>query len=105
MLDPAVRPALILGIVFAVCRLFTGFSVVLYGYAPTIIEHSGVDTASIAILATVGTGLLNVSAAFLVLPIIDRLGRRPLVLSGLAEEFLSLAALGIALLIPARKDS
>jgi MFS family permease len=69
--------------------------VILYGYSPTILELSGFKIASFAILATVGIGIVNTIMTFVVVAIIDRIGRRPLMIIGLLGVTISLAALGI----------
>src|SRR6266542_4252073 len=56
---PAVRPALIVGIGLAIFQQVTGINTVIY-YAPTIIQSAGISSASGAILATAGIGVVNV---------------------------------------------
>jgi len=95
LLKPSVRPAVLLGIGLAFCRGLAGFSVILYGYSPTILELSGFKIASFAILATVGIGIVNTIMTFVAIALIDRVGRRPLMIIGLLGVVVSLAALGI----------
>ncbi len=95
LLKPSLRRAVLLGVGLAFCRGLTGFSVILYGYSPTILELSGFKIASFAILATVGIGIVNTIMTFVVVAIIDRIGRRPLMIIGLLGVTISLAALGI----------
>ncbi len=59
LLSPGIRPALIVGIGLAICRSATGFSILLF-YGPTVLELAGFDPASVAMLATVGVGVIFV---------------------------------------------
>ena len=58
---PAVKAALLVGIGLAVLQQITGINTVIY-YAPTIIQSTGVDSASSAILASLGVGVGSLSA-------------------------------------------
>jgi sugar porter (SP) family MFS transporter len=100
LLSPAIRPALLLGVGLAFLRALAGFSIILYGYSPTIVEFAGFESASIAILATVGVGVVNTIMSAVAITLIDRVGRRPLMVFGLAGITISLGVLGIAFLYP-----
>ncbi|MHB8412924.1 MAG: sugar porter family MFS transporter [Candidatus Acidiferrales bacterium] len=97
LLSPALRPALVVGIGLAIFQQFTGINTVIY-YAPTIFQFAGLHSASAAILATVGVGIVNVALTIVALRVIDRAGRRPLLLYGLVGMILSLGLLGFAFL-------
>ncbi|WP_247003123.1 sugar porter family MFS transporter [Halosolutus gelatinilyticus] len=98
LLRPWVRPMLIVGVGLAAFQQVTGINTVIY-YAPTILESTGFeDTASI--LATVGIGAVNVVMTVVAVVLIDRTGRRPLLLSGLAGMTVMLGVLGIAFVLP-----
>ena len=99
ILSSAVRPALIVGIGLAIFQQFTGINTVIY-YAPTIFQFAGFQSASAAILATAGVGVVNVALTIVALRLLDRAGRRPLLLYGLIGMILSLAVLGFAFLSP-----
>jgi sugar porter (SP) family MFS transporter len=94
LLMPAVRPALIVGIGLAAFQQITGINTVIY-YAPLIIQDAGISSASGAILATVGIGAINVAMTVVAMWLIDRMGRRPLLLTGIAGMAVSLGALGL----------
>jgi SP family galactose:H+ symporter-like MFS transporter len=89
------RMALIVGIGLAAIQQLTGINTVIY-YAPTIFEFAGFKTAGVSILATTGVGLVNVGFTVLAIWLMDRVGRRPLLLIGLSGQILGLAVLGIA---------
>ncbi|ELY78597.1 sugar transporter [Natrinema pallidum DSM 3751] len=98
LFEPWVRPMLIVGVGLAVFQQVTGINTVMY-YAPTILESTGfANTASI--LATVGIGVVNVTMTVAAVLLIDRTGRRPLLLLGLAGMSVMLAVLGIAFYLP-----
>ncbi|AEO99971.1 sugar porter family MFS transporter [Weizmannia coagulans] len=100
-----VRPALIAGIGLAVFQQIIGCNTVLY-YAPTTFTNVGLG-ASAAILGTVGIGIVNVIITAIAVLIIDKVGRKPLLLIGNAGMSLALFVLGIvnALLGPSTAAS
>jgi len=99
LLTPAVRPALIIGVGLAIFQQVTGINTVIY-YAPVIVQSAGISTASGAILATAGIGLVNVIMTIVAMWLIDHIGRRPLLLTGIAGMILSLAVLGYVFRMP-----
>ncbi|MGD0965822.1 MAG: sugar porter family MFS transporter [Candidatus Acidiferrales bacterium] len=101
LLLPEVRPALVIGIGLAIFQQITGINAVIY-YAPTIIQAAGIPSASGAILATAGIGLVNVIMTVVSMWLIDRAGRRPLLLTGIGGMAISLGALGYVFHLPTR---
>jgi SP family galactose:H+ symporter-like MFS transporter len=99
LVSPAVRPALVVGIGLAVFQQITGINTVIY-YAPTILQSAGISSASGAILATAGIGVVNVVMTLVSMWLIDRMGRRPLLLTGTAGIVATLGILGFAFLKP-----
>ncbi len=93
LLAPAIRPALVVGLGLAIFQQVTGINTVIY-YAPTIIQTAGIPSAEGAILATAGIGLVNVIMTVVAMWLIDRIGRRPLLLTGIAGMTASLVVLG-----------
>jgi SP family galactose:H+ symporter-like MFS transporter len=78
-------------------QMLTGINSVMY-YAPAIFEACGFDTAE-QLLATGGTGVVNFLATFLAFWLLDRVGRRTLLVTGaigMAISMATLAALGMA---------
>ena len=104
ILDPVIRPALIIGIGLAAFQQLTGINTVIY-YAPTILEFAGFQSAAISILATAGIGMINVIMTIVAISLIDRVGRRPLLLIGLIGMIISLAILGTAFFLPGLSTS
>jgi len=95
LLNPALRPALAVGIGLAIFQQITGINTVIY-YAPKIVQAAGISSASGAILTTAGIGTVNVLMTIVSMWLIDRIGRRPLLLTGIAGMILTLGALGWA---------
>jgi len=93
LLLPAIRPAMIIGIGLAVFQQVTGINTIIY-YAPSIIRSAGISSIRGSILATAGIGLVNVIMTLVSMWLIDRVGRRPLLLTGIAGMTISLGALG-----------
>lgn len=89
----AIRPALVVGIGLAFFQQITGINTVIY-YAPLMIQSAGISSASGAILATAGIGAVNVLMTIVSMWLIDRRGRRPLLLTGIAGMAITLGLLG-----------
>ena len=94
LLAPWIRPALIIGIGLAVFQQITGINTVIY-YAPTILEVVGFSAGGAIAATALGVGVVNVGFTILAVRIIDRAGRRLLLLIGLIGMTLSLALLGL----------
>jgi len=73
---------IMIGILLAVFQQVTGINAVLY-YAPSIFSLAGFTEASGQLLNTIGIGVINLLATILAFYLIDRVGRRPLLLVGL----------------------
>ena len=87
--SPKMRLALIVGVIVAVVQQITGINAIFF-YAPTIFEQSGIGTdAAFAQAALIG--VVNVIFTLVAIALIDRWGRRPLLLVGLSGIALSMA--------------
>lgn len=93
LFHPAIKAALLIGVGLAILQQVTGINTVIY-YAPTIIEYTGVDSGSSAILASLGVGVVNVIATIVALRLVDTKGRRTLLMVGVTGMIASLVALG-----------
>lgn len=78
--DKAVRPAVILGITLAVFQQLCGINVV-FNYTSTIFESVGA-TLDRQLFETVAIGIVNLVFTLVAMRLVDRLGRRPLMLIG-----------------------
>ena len=90
---PGLRMALVVGIFLAVFSQITGINAIMY-YAPEIFKSVGFGTES-ALLQTVIIGSFNVIFTFVALWLIDRLGRRTLLLFGVSGMAICLFCIGL----------
>jgi SP family galactose:H+ symporter-like MFS transporter len=104
LFNPMVKPALVIGVSLAIFQQVTGINTVIY-YAPTIFQFAGITSASSAILATVAVGVVNVIMTIVAIMLLDRVGRRPLLLIGLAGMTFSLTLLGAVFFLPSLLSS
>ena len=81
---------LILCSLLFVLQNLSGIDGILY-YAPRIFQTLGFSAGSAALAATFGLGLVNFLATLIALTMVDRLGRRPLLIGGSAAMALGLA--------------
>ena len=93
LLKPRIRPLLIIGLGLAIFQQFVGINTVIY-YAPTILSDTGLSKSS-SITQTVFVGITNVVFTVVAVLLLDRLGRRKLLLTGTIGLILSLALLGV----------
>jgi sugar porter (SP) family MFS transporter len=94
VLGAGVRPAVVVGVVLAVFQQFCGINVV-FNYTSTIFAAVGADLNR-QLLETIGIGVVNLAFTLVAMFLVDRLGRRPLLLfgaAGLAGLYLGLAFL------------
>lgn len=94
----AVRLPMIVGIGLAIFQQVTGINTVIY-FAPTIFQAAGLSSASAAILATAGIGIINVVMTMVAIWLVDRVGRRPLLLCGLGGMGISLCLLAVGFML------
>jgi sugar porter (SP) family MFS transporter len=78
---PAMRLVLTIGIVIAILQQITGINSVFF-YAPMIFEQSGIGTDA-AFMQAVLVGIINLVFTVVAIMLIDKLGRRPLLIFGL----------------------
>ena len=95
LFQPSLRMALIVGLGLAIFQQITGINTVIY-YAPTIFKFAGIKAAGPAILAGAGLAMLMWCFHILSIFLLDRVGRRPLLLIGVAGQIVGLAILGAA---------
>jgi SP family sugar:H+ symporter-like MFS transporter len=100
---PWVRPALIVAIGLAVFQQIIGINTIIY-YAPTTLKNVGYGDAA-AIYANLIIGVVNVLMTLVAIRIIDRVGRKPLLLGGLVGMVISLTVLGLSTLLLSEPSS
>ena len=97
LLDPAVRGALTVGVLLAVFQQVTGINTIIY-YAPTLLHGAGLGNSA-SLLANVANGAVNVGMTIVAIRLIDRVGRRPLLLGGTTGMAVALVVLALAFVI------
>jgi len=98
-----VRPALVVAIGLAVFQQIIGINTIIY-YAPTTLTNVGYGAAA-AIYANLIIGVVNVLMTLVAIWIIDRVGRKPLLLTGLVGMVASLTVLGLSTLLLSEPSS
>jgi sugar porter (SP) family MFS transporter len=95
---PWVRRLLVLGTLLAIFQQITGIGTIVY--VPTVLADFGMSTHT-ALLFGFLNGLLNIMTIAIVVraKIVDRRGRKPILLAGLVGMSASLLAVGVAALI------
>ncbi|MCW2941447.1 MAG: sugar porter family transporter [Actinomycetia bacterium] len=89
LLSPRIRPLLFVGVLLAVFQQITGINTVIY-YAPSLLQGAGFGNSA-ALLANVVNGAVNVGMTIVAVWLLDRVGRRPLLLSGTAGMAVGMA--------------
>ncbi len=92
---PRFRKPLLVGIGLGAFTQITGVNTIIY-YTPTILQMAGFKSASSAILATILVGSVNLVATIISLFLLDRVGRRPLLLIGIVGMGIGLGHLGFS---------
>lgn len=98
LMSPVVRGPLIIGVGLAIFQQITGINTVIY-FAPVIFQAAGISSASSAILATAGVGVVNVAMTVVAIRLIDKVGRRGLLPTGLLGMTVCLVLLGLGFAI------
>ncbi|WP_159236830.1 sugar porter family MFS transporter [Raoultella terrigena] len=80
--QPKVRPIIVMGMVLAMFQQWCGINVI-FNYAQEIFASAGFDINS-TLKSIVATGLINLIFTIAALPLVDRIGRRRLMLLGAA---------------------
>jgi len=91
--------ALFAGVGLTVIQQVTGINTIIY-FAPTIFKFAGFEQDKAAILATSIVGCVNVLFTFVAIYLLDKIGRKPLLITGLAGMVIALFVLGFGFLLP-----
>ncbi len=85
------------GVLLAVFQQITGINTVIY-YEPTLLQGAGLGNNA-ALLANVVNGAVNVGMTIVAIRLLDRTGRRPLLIGGTAGMAVGMAVVGFTFLI------
>ncbi len=94
LFSTALRPVMLIGLGLGVFQQFIGINTVMY-YGPTIFKAAGFHSESAQILATFTMGAVNTFVTIIAVLIVDKVGRRRMLLGGLMAAGLSLFAIGM----------
>jgi sugar porter (SP) family MFS transporter len=97
LLEPRLRKIVGIGVALAVFQQVTGINTVTC-YAPTLLHGAGFGSSA-SLLANVGVGIVNVALTIVAIRLIDKLGRRPLLIGGTAGMVVGMAVLGTSFAI------
>lgn len=93
LLDPRLMKVLLLGVGLAVFQQWCGINVI-FNYAEEIFKSAGYDISSV-LQNIAWTGSVNLAFTFVALGMVDRVGRRPLMLFGAAALAVIYMAMGL----------
>jgi sugar porter (SP) family MFS transporter len=99
--DPAFRKPLVVAVLIALFSQFTGINTIIYYGSLVFLEHVPKQTASTALWANVMIGIINFAATLVGMYLIDRVGRKPLMMSAFAGMAVSLVGMAAAIHVEA----
>ena len=94
LLSPGYRKAFFLALAIGLLNQLTGINTLLQ-FNTLILDQSGLGSGAAAVLGSVTVGLTNFVVTIIGLVLIDRVGRRPLLIVGTAGATLALAFMAI----------
>jgi len=97
LLDPAFRKPLVAAILIALFSQFTGINTIIYYGSLVFLEHVPHQSASSALWANVAIGAINLVATIVGMSLIDRAGRKPLLMAAFAGMSLSLVGVSASI--------
>ena len=92
LLGARVRPLLLIGVMMAIFQQVIGINTVIY-YGATILGYAGLSISS-SIAQAVFIGVVNLVFAGVAVLLLDRVGRRPMLITGTTGSVIGLVALG-----------
>lgn len=106
LLDPTTHrllPVVWIGIALAALQQLSGINVIFY-YGATLWQAAGFSESH-SLIINVVSGVINIASTFVAMLLIDRVGRRPLLLYGAVAMSVCLAAVAAVFAFAARNDS
>uniref|UniRef100_M1B1C0 Major facilitator superfamily (MFS) profile domain-containing protein n=2 Tax=Solanum tuberosum TaxID=4113 RepID=M1B1C0_SOLTU len=88
-------PPLVISILLQIFQQFTGINAIMF-YAPVLFQTMGFKTDG-SLLSSVITGLVNVGSTFVSIYLVDKIGRRKLLLQACCQMLISQLAIGAIL--------
>jgi len=90
---------LLIGISLAILQQVTGINAILY-YCPTLLHAMGISGSQSQLAGSIGVGTINFIMTIIAMLLVDKVGRRTLLLLGFAMMTLSLLLFGTLLSVP-----
>lgn len=97
LFEPDFRNVFLIAVLINIFQQITGVNAILY-FAPTLFQEIGFESASSALLPAVFLGSINFAMTIVASYLLDKWGRRPLLIAGISGMTLSLLGLSIAFL-------
>ncbi len=98
LLQPGFRKAFLIALAVGILNQLTGINTLLQ-FNTVILQQSGLHSSAGAILGSVGVGLANFIITIVALTLIDKVGRRPLLILGTAGTCVALVFIGVVHLL------
>ncbi|HWC35869.1 MAG TPA: sugar porter family MFS transporter [Mycobacteriales bacterium] len=99
----ALRPMIVVGLALAIFQQLVGVNTVIY-YSPTILKATGL-TADQSVTQALSVGITNVVFTVVAILLLDRVGRRKLLVTGTVGLTIALAVLGAYFQVPTLRQS
>lgn len=94
LLKPGMRMALSVALMLAIFQQLSGVSTLMF-YSPIIFQKAGFSATSDALFQAVVVALCNLVCTIIAFAVVDRIGRRPLLLTGTVGMAVSLFLMGL----------
>jgi len=95
LLKPASIPPLVIGVLLQIFQQFTRINAIMF-YAPVLFQTMGFK-ANASLLSSVITGIVNVGSTFISIYLVDKVGRRKLLLQACCQMLISQLTIGAIL--------
>ncbi len=95
LFKPGLRKVLLIGVLLALFAHITGIDTIIY-YGPTIFMKAGFQSNASAIFGSVLIGLINLIFTLVGIALVDKVGRKSLLLIGLTGMGISMVLVGLA---------
>ncbi|KAF9607608.1 hypothetical protein IFM89_037536 [Coptis chinensis] len=96
LMKPVSRPPLVIGVLLQVFQQFTGINAIIF-YSPVLFQTAGFKNDS-SLLSAVIVGLVNVLSTLVSVYVVDRAGRRVLLLEACFQMFITQGIIGAILM-------
>ena len=94
LVKPGYRKAFLIALAIGILNQLTGINTILQ-FNTLILHESGLHSGAAAILGSVGVGLTNFVITIIALSLIDKVGRRPLLITGTLGSMIALLFIGL----------